>query len=43
MGVLTFTKHPEAAKAFVDFCASEEGQAIAAQKGLASRSEGADA
>lgn len=43
MGVLTFTKHPEAAKAFVDFCASGEGQTIAVQKGLASRSEDAGA
>ena len=43
MGVLAFSKHPEAAKAFVDFCAFGEGQTIAVQKGLASRSEDAGA
>jgi len=28
IGVTTFTKNPETAKKFVDFCASEEGKGI---------------
>lgn len=34
IGVTTFTKHPESAKKFVDFCASVEGKAIFEKHGF---------
>jgi molybdate transport system substrate-binding protein len=34
IGVTTFSKNPEAAKQFVDFCASEEGKAIFEKHGF---------
>lgn len=34
IGVTTFSEHPETARAFVDFCASEEGKAIFREHGF---------
>jgi len=34
IGVTTFSEHPETARAFVDFCASEEGRAIFREHGF---------
>lgn len=34
IGITTFTEHPENAKNFVDFCASDEGKAIFAEYGF---------